>query len=150
MPEEIPDFAIHPIEIRAVRASTELDRPRKILTEKLMIVPDESDKDRMKYRILGSGHLREEDKLAQALGEVAWSYLAPHFRNGTLYFVDPELALEEVGLAFTGNQRHQVETWLKRGDLVKIEELHAAQWEGDEETRFEALVVSPFVLCRPI
>jgi hypothetical protein len=41
-----------------------------------------------------------------------------------------------------------VEAWLRCGDLVKIGDLHAAQWEkGGME--FEALVVSPFVLCRP-
>jgi hypothetical protein len=42
-----------------------------------------------------------------------------------------------------------VEAWLNVGDLVKISELHAQQWETAPETRFEALVVSPFVLCRP-
>ena len=42
-------------------------------------------------------------------------------------------------------------TSLKAGDIVKIGDLHAAQWEkpGDK-TEFEALVVSPFVLCRPV
>ena len=83
------------------------------------------------------------------MGEVGWSYLAPHFKNGSLYFVDPELALEEVGLAFTENRKDEVEAWLKAGDIVKIEALHAAQWEGDDKVLFEALVVSPFVLCRP-
>lgn len=118
-----------------------------------MIAPDESDKDRMKYAILGGGELTEKDKLAQAMGEVDWSYLAPHYRNGSLYFVDPQLPLETVGLAFTENQKDQVEAWLKSGDLVQIGDLHAAQWEneeGDEKVVFEALVVSPFVLCRPV
>ena len=115
-----------------------------------MIAPDESDKDRMKYAILGGGEISEEEKLAQAKGEVGWSYLAPHYRNASLYFVDPGLALETVGLAFANNDTPKVDAWLKSGDLVKIEALHAAQWEGDEEVRFEALVVSPFVLCRPV
>lgn len=115
-----------------------------------MIAPDDSDKERMKYAILGVGEMNEEQKLAQAKGEVGWSYLAPHYRNGSLYFVDTRLALETVGMAFSGNDRDQVEAWLKQGDLVKIEALHAAQWEGDEAIRFEALVVSPFVLCRPV
>ena len=115
-----------------------------------MISPDQSDEDRMKYAILGGGELTEKDKLAQAMGEVGWSYLAPHYKNGSLYFVDPELPLEAVGLAFTENRKDQVEAWLKAGDIVKIEALHAAQWEGDEAVQFEALVVSPFVLCRPV
>lgn len=114
-----------------------------------MISPDQSDEDRMKYAILGGGELTEKDKLAHAMGEVGWSYLAPHYKNESLYFVDPELPLEEVGLAFTENRKTQVEAWLKAGDLVKIEALHAAQWEDDDSVQFEALVVSPFVLCRP-
>ena len=115
-----------------------------------MIAPEHSDKDRMKYAILGGGKLTEEEKLSQAKGEVGWSYLAPHYRNGSLFFVDPCLPLEQVGLAFANNEKACVEAWLKAGDIVKIEALHAAQWEGDQQVRFEALVVSPFVLCRPM
>lgn len=88
------------------------------------------------------------EKLANYTGQVPWSYLAPHSLKGSLYFVDPALELEDVGAAISANRTAQVEAWLKAGDLVKIEALHAAQWEhGDAE--FEALVVSPFVLCRP-
>ncbi len=82
-------------------------------------------------------------------GCVPWSYLAPHAAKETLYFVDPELALREVGAAFSGNHAAQVAKWLKSGDLVKIGPLHAAQWDSGT-TEFEALVVSPFVLCRPV
>lgn len=103
----------------------------------------------MNYKILSGGEMSEDEKLAQAKGEVVWSYLAPHYRNGSLFFVDPALRLEEVGQAMSGNDAGKVGAWLKSGDLIKIDELHAAQWEGTE-TRFEALVVSPFVLCRPV
>jgi hypothetical protein len=88
-------------------------------------------------------------KLANYTGQVPWSYLAPHAAKGSLYFVDPALTLEDVGASISGNHVGQVEVWLKAGDLVKIEALHAAQWENGE-TEFEALVVTPFVLCRPV
>ncbi len=89
------------------------------------------------------------EKLANYTGEVPWSYLAPHAAKGSLYFVDPARNLAEVGAAFSWNRAEQVAGWLQAGDLVKIEALHAAQWE-DGETEFEALVVTPFVLCRPL
>jgi hypothetical protein len=89
------------------------------------------------------------EKLANYTGQVPWSYLAPHAAKGSLYFVDPALQLAEVGAAFSGNRAEQVAAWLKAGDLVKIDALHAAQWENGE-TEFEALVVTPFVLCRPV
>ena len=82
-------------------------------------------------------------------GRVPWGYLAPHAEKETLYFVDPELPLKEVGEAFSANHSAQVSKWLKSGDLVKIGPLHVAQWDSTE-TEFEALVVSPFVLCRPV
>lgn len=82
-------------------------------------------------------------------GTLPWSYLAPHAEKQTLWFVDPALPLKTVGEAISGNDAAQVETWLKAGDLVKIGPLHAAQWESGA-TEFEALVVSPFVLCRPV
>jgi hypothetical protein len=89
------------------------------------------------------------EKLAHDIGEVPWSYLAPHALAGNLFFVDPELSLEDVGYAISKNDSDRVQHWLKSGDLVKIDALHAAQWE-DGKTEFEALVVLPFVLCRPV
>ena len=56
-------------------------------------------------------------------------YLAPHAATGSLFFVDPTLALEDVGVAISTNETDRVQHWLKTGDLVKIEALHAAQWD---------------------
>lgn len=103
----------------------------------------------LKYAILGEDTASIEEKLEKYTGTVGWGYLKPHFLSGVLYFVDPSLLLAEVGRAFTENQKERVEAWLKRGDLVKIEDLHAAQWEKGA-LEFEALVVSPFVLFRPL
>ena len=115
----------------------------------VVMTPDPTDKDAMKYAIFGGEDMSTEEKLSKYTGEVNWSYLAPHYQNDSLYFVDPTLKLEDVGAAFSGNRKKQVETWVKSGDLVKIEALHAMQWEGTD-TLFQALVVSPFVLCRPV
>ena len=103
----------------------------------------------MKYAMLGGDELSTQEKLSQYTGEVNWSYLAPHYTNEALFFVDPSITLEDVGAAFSENRTDQVEAWIKKGDLVKIAALHAQQWEGTN-TMFEALVVSPFVLCRPV
>ena len=102
----------------------------------------------MRYSILGDDQSTPEEKLAKYCGEVGWDYLKGPFANDVLYFVDPGLKLETVGLAITDDDKETVDAWLKSGDLVKIEALHARQWEGTDQ-QFEALVVSPFVLCRP-
>lgn len=106
--------------------------------------------EEMRYGIIGEDETTTEEKLTNYTGEVNWTYLKPHFEKEMLFFVDPGLKLETVGVAITHDEKEQVADWLKSGDLVKIEALHAKQWEDDQEQQFIALVVSPFVLCRPI
>ena len=112
-----------------------------------------SDKDdapeQMRYGMLGEDSSTTGEKLEKFTGEVDWEFLRPHFKSGALFFVDPALPLVQVGTAFAEDDKNQVEAWLKSGDLVKIETIHAQQWENTETT-FESLVVSPFVLCRPV
>lgn len=105
--------------------------------------------EEMRYGMLGEDQSTVEEKLAKYSGTVGWEYLKEHFKNGVLFFVDPELKLEEVGAAITADETGTVKAWLKSADLVKIEAIHAGQWE-DSGQQFEALVVSPFVLCRPV
>lgn len=94
------------------------------------------------------GDLSPEQAMANYTGTVPWSYLAPHCENGTLLFVDPSLALETVGVAIAEDRADEIDAWIKSGDVVKMEEIHAFQWK-DSTKDFHALVVSPFVLCRP-
>ncbi|WP_411825828.1 DUF2288 family protein [Luteolibacter sp. AS25] len=103
----------------------------------------------MKYTMLGEDRSTVEEKLEKYTGTVGWKYLAPHYQSGVLFFVDTELSLTQVGAAISVNEKEKVEAWLKAGDMVKIGELHAEQWQKGD-TEFEALVVSPFVLCRPV
>lgn len=115
-----------------------------------MIAPDPSSgPEPMKYALLGGDDTSDEEKLSKYCGRVSWSYLRPHLENESLYFLDPEIPLEVAGKAMSENRTEQVEAWLKSGDLVQLGPLHAAQWE-EGEVEFEALVVSPFVLCRPV
>lgn len=105
----------------------------------------------MKYGMIGEDTTSPKEKIAKYTGQVDWSYLKPHYESGALYFLDSSISLEKAGLAFINDDKKTVESWLKNGDLVKIEALHAAQWEnGDLEKNksFHALVVSPFVLCQ--
>lgn len=118
-------------------------------TSLLVIYPDSTTPEPMKYVMLGKDSSSTEEKLAKYTGQVPWSYLEPHMETGSLFFVDPVLKLEQVGAAISANEAEKVEAWLKTGDLVKISELHASQWKNSG-TEFEALVVSPFVLCRPV
>ncbi len=113
-----------------------------------MVSSDPNAPQPLKYAMLGEDTATTHEKLEKFTGVVGWKYLKPHYQSGVLFFVDPALELGEVGYAFTENHSERVAAWLKAGDIVKIGDLHAEQWaKGDAE--FEALVVSPFVLCRP-
>ena len=76
-------------------------------------------------------------------------YQKPHYERGSLFFVDTAVEMTEVGEAMAKDDADAVKRWMLSGDLVKIEGIHAFQWE-DSKTQFEALVISPFVLCRPL
>lgn len=108
-----------------------------------------SDAERMKYAILGDDGRSEEQRIADYTGEVGWDYLRPHCERGCLLWVDPGLELRRAAMAFVEDDAAQVADWLGNGDLVKVGALHAGQWEGTD-CRFEAVVVSPFVLMRSL
>ncbi len=102
----------------------------------------------MRYGMLGMDDTSPVEKLAKYTGEVDWAYLKSHFDAGVLIYVDPSLALPEVGLAFSKDDSQAVEAWFKKEDLVRPGEPHAAYWE-ESAAVFTALVVSPFVLIQP-
>lgn len=89
------------------------------------------------------------EKLEKYSGEVGWSYLCPHFEAGNLIYVDPVLDLRTAGLAFAHDENAQVKQWLRSGDLVQPCQAHADHWEK-EATRFQAMIVRPFVLAQPV
>ena len=95
------------------------------------------------------GILSQTEKLDKYSEEVDWSYLKPHFKAGNLIYVDPSLDLKVAGLVFTKDDQVQVQKWLQCGDLVQPCKLHAEHWEK-EKTRFQAMIVRPFILAQPL
>ncbi len=93
--------------------------------------------------------LTQEEKLEKYQGDVEWSYLKAHFSSGALIYVDPCIKLKEAGLAFANDSKEIVEKWLKEGDLVQPCQQHADHWEYNN-TRFNTMIVRPFVLAQPI
>lgn len=113
-----------------------------------MVSPTPDNKpEPMKYAIFGSDDSTEVEKQENYTATVGWDYLRPHCQNEVLFYVDPGLTLAEVGDAFARDDRAQVAAWLHTGDLVKVGELHANQWEGTA-TQFRVRIVSPFVLMQ--
>lgn len=109
----------------------------------------DSESGPMEYGMLGDDGMSQEDKIAKYTGDVDWSYLRPHFKAGAMIYVDPTLDLQQVAQAFHQDDKKAVDAWMKTADLVKPSSLHAEWWEHDQ-TRFTAVVVTPFVLAQPL
>jgi hypothetical protein len=115
----------------------------------LFPVNEEEMAERMKYAMLGEDTESAEFKIEKYTGEVNWSYLKPHCERGNLLWVDRSLDIKHVAQAFIDDETAQVADWLGNGDLVRVGDLHAAQWEKSEQL-FTAVVVTPFVLMQEI
>ena len=101
----------------------------------------------MNYQMLGDDSASAEDRIKKYTGEVVWSYLEPHCKSGSLYWVDPALDITAVAAALQADDALQISRWLGVGDLVKVGPLHSAQWQGSQQL-FTAVVVTPFVLMQ--
>ena len=103
----------------------------------------------MKYTVLGEDTQSPEERIAKYTGEVTWKYLKPHLEFNSLLWVEPSMKLADVAAALTADDTETVANWLGNGDLVKVGELHAQQWEDSDEL-FTAVVITPFVLMQPL
>ena len=113
--------------------------------------PEEIKKQSMEFGMLGKDESTDREKLEKFSGITSWEFLKPHYEAGVLYHVDSSIPLQQAGEAFSNDQHDQVEQWIIDGTLLKIEAIHAFQWEDDKELKkeqFNAVVVSPFVLCQ--
>jgi len=105
--------------------------------------------EKLKYSMLGDDAMTDAEKIAKYTGDVDWEYVEPHYKAGTVVYVDPELDLAKVGAAFAEDDKKQVDAWLKAADILQPGKHHADWWEHDQ-TRFNALIIQPFVLIQPI
>ena len=109
----------------------------------------EDNPKQMEYGMLGEDGTSQEDKVAKYTGDVDWEYLKPHFKTGSMIYVDPTLELKEVAQAFITDDKEKVATWMKKADIVKPGPQHA-EWREYDKSRFTAVVCTPFVLAQPL
>ncbi len=93
-----------------------------------------------------SGDLRTE--LTESLDEAEWDWLSPHARRDALLVVDHTLDLVDVGLAIASDNVSSVQGWIQQQLLYKPSPEQLSDWEGNPITRFNALIVQPFVLIQ--
>ncbi len=92
--------------------------------------------------------LRQE--LTELLDEATWEWLSPHAERDAIILVDGSLDLVEVGLAIAQDQTQPVGHWIAEQLLLKPSLEQKIIWDQDNQKRFTALIVQPYVLIQSL
>lgn len=91
----------------------------------------------------------DAEKIDKYTGDVDWNYLEPHFEAGNIVSLSTELKLTEVAIAFSQDNKAQVQAWLESKAIVQPTEQDASKWKANER-RFNVTIVRPFILIQLI
>jgi hypothetical protein len=88
------------------------------------------------------------EELALAVDEAAWDLLRAHLERGGLIVVAPALDIVEVGVKVAADDTAAVGAWITGGMLNRPSAAQIADWDGNRDKPFLALIVSPYVLIQ--
>lgn len=88
--------------------------------------------------------------LESMLDEAEWNWLMPHAQRDQLLVVSPGLDLLDVGEAIASDNTAAVQVWIAEQLLAKPTANQLSDWNNEQEKRFNALIVRPFVLVQEL
>jgi len=88
------------------------------------------------------------EALTENLDEAVWTWLAPHVQRESVFVVARDLDLLTVGEAIARDDVPQVQAWIQTARLSKPSAHQIDRWTESPSTRFDALIVQPFVLVQ--
>lgn len=88
------------------------------------------------------------DELKETVDEAEWDWLMPHEERGAVIVVAEGLDLVEVGVAIANDNVASVQHWIGECLIYKPSDEQKAVWNQDQEKRFNALIVQPYVLVQ--
>jgi len=80
--------------------------------------------------------------------QINWNELQRFFAGGWLIYVDTNINLLDVAVAFSQDNKEQVSKWLTSGEVAKVTDTQAKHWQ-ENNASFWANVVKPWVLIQP-
>jgi len=92
--------------------------------------------------------LRED--LATMLDEAEWNWLMPHAAQDQIILVSGGLNLLDVGVAIASDDTDSVQHWIQEQLIYKPSPDQLSNWNADQERRFQALIVRPYVLVQEL
>ena len=93
--------------------------------------------------------IRVRDILNAQTGQLAWPELARHFARGVVVVVSPEEDLVAVAESMVGDNQAVINRLYEESKLHRAQDDDARDWD-EENTRFWAVVVTPWVLVQEI
>jgi hypothetical protein len=87
-------------------------------------------------------------ELAELIDEAEWNWLMPHAEREAVVIVAQELDLLDVGVAIANDDVSSVQHWISEQLIYKPSEAQKQDWNDNKSKRFNALIVSPYVLVQ--
>ncbi|MFW7378986.1 MAG: DUF2288 domain-containing protein [Oligoflexus sp.] len=87
------------------------------------------------------------EKLLAELDELPWSELTRPFAAGRLYLVRQGIDIIDVAVAMAVNDAQTIASWMAENLFGRAEDEEVRHWLK-EQSRFQVLIVSPFVLVQ--
>lgn len=82
-------------------------------------------------------------------GPISWKELEFYFANGTAVYVSPDLNLVEVAVSMALDETDRFREWMQNLSVHIVSDEQARDWIAANRM-VEAVVVSPYVLVRPL
>ncbi|MDX2244641.1 MAG: DUF2288 domain-containing protein [Leptolyngbyaceae cyanobacterium bins.302] len=89
-------------------------------------------------------------ELQEAVDEAEWNWLEPHARRDSLIVVDSDLNLVDVGMAIANDNTLYVQRWIEEALIQKPSSTQLNDWMQQQNKRFNALIVQPYVLVQEV
>ena len=86
------------------------------------------------------------DDLKKEILLAHWIDMRFHLERGNLFLISNTLDLSKIGFALASDHVSEVETWIKNGAIVRLEDTN----QFDKEEPFAILIVQPFILAQKI
>ena len=83
-------------------------------------------------------------------GRIGWPELARHFARGVVVCVAEGEDLLAVAERFVGDDAQDIEKLSRAGRLWRAQDRDAGRWQQEQQARFWAVVVVPWVLVQEI
>ena len=85
-------------------------------------------------------------QLSEEIAEVYWEDLIPHVKQDRVIIVNQSLNLLDAGLALANNDTKLVNKWIENNIISKPTQQQLSNWNSMPKTKFETIIVQPFVL----